>query len=247
MADDINPSGAFTVLSTNKQVLDILDLYIPESVLSIINERNRQISVEGWDQAHDDQHDDGQMMQAGMAYLWWGTSKARYLTETGVPAGWPWAAEWWKPKGRRRDLERAGALFLAEIARLERRKQPNRHVRHKLQIAIRELTALGSDALMTAEGERDELAMRYENWRPIAEKPNEALMASLIDFYCLGPDDDQNDRAYSKTCRWQDRPKDAVMWCLIVKPNWPKQEVLEAATASKLKADAEPNKESGNG
>jgi hypothetical protein len=33
---------------------------------------------------------------------------------------WPWDRKWWKPKDRRRDLVRAGALILAEIERLDR-------------------------------------------------------------------------------------------------------------------------------
>ncbi len=39
-----------------------------------------------------------------------------------VPEGWPesWASCWFKPKDRRRDLIKAGALILAEIERLDR-------------------------------------------------------------------------------------------------------------------------------
>jgi hypothetical protein len=33
---------------------------------------------------------------------------------------WPWEDKWWKPKDRRRDLVRAGALIVAEIERLDR-------------------------------------------------------------------------------------------------------------------------------
>ncbi len=39
---------------------------------------------------------------------------------SGVPFRWPWSSKWWKPKDRRRDLVRAGALIVAEIKRLER-------------------------------------------------------------------------------------------------------------------------------
>lgn len=38
--------------------------------------------------------------------------------------GWPWADEWWKPKDRRADLVRAGALILAEIDRIDRIRFP---------------------------------------------------------------------------------------------------------------------------
>lgn len=33
---------------------------------------------------------------------------------------WPWDQSWFKPKDRRRDLVRAGALIVAEIDRLDR-------------------------------------------------------------------------------------------------------------------------------
>ena len=44
------------------------------------------------------------------------------MTVMGAPFGWPhtWDASWWKPKDRRRDLVRAGALIIAEIERLDR-------------------------------------------------------------------------------------------------------------------------------
>ena len=34
-----------------------------------------------------------------------------------TPPHWPWALNWWKPKDRRRDLIRAGALIVAELER----------------------------------------------------------------------------------------------------------------------------------
>ena len=37
-----------------------------------------------------------------------------------VPVGFPWEPKWWKPKTPQRDLERAGALCLAELDRLKR-------------------------------------------------------------------------------------------------------------------------------
>jgi hypothetical protein len=40
--------------------------------------------------------------------------------EPGVPKMWPWARQWWKPTGARRDLVKAAALLLAEIERIDR-------------------------------------------------------------------------------------------------------------------------------
>jgi len=83
-------------------------------------ERKRQIAVEGWTLAHDDEHSDGEMLRAAMIYMHWGTGHGMTLREDGAPLGWPWDVKWWKPKTRARNLERAGALLLAERERLTR-------------------------------------------------------------------------------------------------------------------------------
>ncbi|BAI96795.1 hypothetical protein SJA_C1-19610 [Sphingobium indicum UT26S] len=107
------------------------------------------------------------MLHAAVIYLWHGTEKAAPVMEDGRPASWPWASEWFKPKDRRQNLVRAGALCLAEkdrIARLNEKRQaagvnidrrvrrrsagsgyyplPTGHVEHKLNLIVRELEAL---------------------------------------------------------------------------------------------------------
>lgn len=83
-------------------------------------ERRRQIDVEGYD----DDHDRGHAMQldsAGLAYLQHAVpprdgAKLRpsWDGSPGVPVLWPWAEGYWKPSvDPCRDLEKAGALFLA--------------------------------------------------------------------------------------------------------------------------------------
>jgi hypothetical protein len=37
-----------------------------------------------------------------------------------MPGIWPWSPDWWKPRDARRNLERAAALIIAEIERLDR-------------------------------------------------------------------------------------------------------------------------------
>ena len=81
----------------------------------IAAERQRQIDEEGWTPEHDDEHDDGQMAMAAACYA---NFSGWSLKE--VPPDWPWAKEWWKPKDKRRDLVRSGALIVAEIERLDR-------------------------------------------------------------------------------------------------------------------------------
>lgn len=93
----------------------------------IAAERQRQVEVEGWTPDHDDAHPDGSMALAGACYaagrpLFVATQCAgtAYEAFTSYLPAWPWADRWWKPKDRRRDLVRAGALIVAEIERLDR-------------------------------------------------------------------------------------------------------------------------------
>lgn len=108
----------------------------------IRNERWRQIAAEGFDAKHDDVHDDGALLRAAVMYLWHGTTKAapgnRILSRT-IPLGWPWEPRWWKPKGRKRNLVRAGALCLAEYDRRSRARAATGPAEHKLLLSIDEL------------------------------------------------------------------------------------------------------------
>lgn len=85
----------------------------------ILRKRVRQQAVEGWTLEHDDAHSRGEMAMAAAAY-----AVSDKMREAGrdpyLALLWPWSMEWWKPKDRRRDLVRAGALILAEIERLDR-------------------------------------------------------------------------------------------------------------------------------
>lgn len=92
------------------------------------------MEVEGWTEAHDDQHEDRSLARAGTCYVqqyvgraWLletyqnGEGEPRYQAD-GMPYDWPesWSDEWWKPKNPRRDLVRAAALLIAEIERIDR-------------------------------------------------------------------------------------------------------------------------------
>ena len=103
------------------------------TLLDISAERQRQIEKEGFSFEHDDRHDRGELVAAALAYATHAMIIAKLRAdgyppeeiaakdaEAPLPAFWPWAPEWWKPKGQRRDLERAGALILAELERLNR-------------------------------------------------------------------------------------------------------------------------------
>jgi hypothetical protein len=84
-------------------------------------ERLRQVDEEGWTSEHDDAHSDGSLLRAAVIYYQRAAGTfGLSLREDGAPLGWPWDKKWWKPRGRRRDLVRAGALCLAEKDRLRR-------------------------------------------------------------------------------------------------------------------------------
>lgn len=90
----------------------------------VLAERQRQVEKEGWTPAHDDMHGDGQMaVAAGYYALASGSPYERSLGRGHMPVYWPWAPSWWKPRTRRNNLVRAGALVLAEIERLDRAAQ----------------------------------------------------------------------------------------------------------------------------
>jgi hypothetical protein len=88
-----------------------------DALRDVAAERRRQIEAEDWTPEHDDEHEDGELALAGAAYAVVGYTDAG---PSEAPAWWPWDAEWWKPKDKRRNLVKAAALLLAEIERLDR-------------------------------------------------------------------------------------------------------------------------------
>jgi hypothetical protein len=116
-----------------RRVFEALHIRRPLSafVQAAIAERFRQEEVEGWDKAHDDEHDVGELASAGAAYA----HKARlhlesthygidrHVSKTYCPNFWPWDMEWWKPTGFRRDLVKAAALIIAEGEKFDRARK----------------------------------------------------------------------------------------------------------------------------
>lgn len=85
----------------------------------IEDERRRQQAEEGWTPEHDDTHVNGELANAAIAYLLHEKPR-KNIKRTSPPLFWPWDGQYWKPKDRIRNLERAGALIAAEIDRLQR-------------------------------------------------------------------------------------------------------------------------------
>lgn len=84
------------------------------AVEDIAAERRRQIEQEGNTRAHDDSHVNGELAFAAACYA----TSCPFQHDGGQL--WPWDWSYWKPKNRRFDLVRAGALIVAEIERLDR-------------------------------------------------------------------------------------------------------------------------------
>lgn len=89
----------------------------------VLAERRRQVEQEGWTPEHDDKHGRFSMSYAAACYALADSPAVRTETIDIVKiwqwSGWSYLA-WWKPKDRRSNLVRAGALILAEIERLDR-------------------------------------------------------------------------------------------------------------------------------
>jgi hypothetical protein len=129
------------------EVMDMLNAAAPsapgtpeatqtDAARDVLAERQRQVEAEGWTPDRDDNYTDGELARAAAAYSLASTADAEgraameSLGSIAAPAevveAWPalWGSEWLKPKNRRADLVRAGALLLAEVERLDRAAAP---------------------------------------------------------------------------------------------------------------------------
>ncbi len=113
------------------------------AVSEIALERTRQVTDEGYSLERDDGYKHGELLRAAVMYYQNARGYMPGIQKDGRPSGWPWPAKEWKPKTARRDLERAGALCLAEIIRLQRIGDGGEHAKQKLNLITRALAALG--------------------------------------------------------------------------------------------------------
>lgn len=94
-----------------------------KAAADVVQERQRQINVEGHALTKDDSYAQCELLQAAVMY-----TAVTALTLTGEPHPpvdevkelWPWDIQWWKPTTPRRNLVKAAALIIAEIERLDR-------------------------------------------------------------------------------------------------------------------------------
>jgi hypothetical protein len=85
-----------------------------QALRDVLDERARQINVEGYTPARDDAYRNRELARAASCYALYGK------TWRHAPPNWPWDESHWKPKAPRENYVRAAALLLAEIERLDR-------------------------------------------------------------------------------------------------------------------------------
>jgi hypothetical protein len=92
---------------------------LKDAEYQITEERTRQVSKKGYTQMSDDTYVLSQLLFAARCYA---ASEENRKSQDGIPVFWPWSADSWKPTpdDRVKELVKAGALFRAEIERLER-------------------------------------------------------------------------------------------------------------------------------
>lgn len=95
-------------------------LVLTQAAQDVLAERRRQVEVEGWTTGHDDEHRRGELAAAASSYADPRVQARRHGAACYIPMIWPWSPDWWKPKNKRTNLVRAGALILAEIERIDR-------------------------------------------------------------------------------------------------------------------------------
>ena len=84
-------------------------------IMEIARERDRQIKVEGYSAARDDEYRNHQLPAAAASFIAYARGLQMLATST-----WPWPAKTWKPKAERDSLVKAAALLIAEIERRDR-------------------------------------------------------------------------------------------------------------------------------
>ena len=95
-------------------------------------ERRRQQAVEGWSAEHDDEHTNGQIIDAALCYVYASFNLGHPAMKKPLKE-WPWDDCWWKPNHEDAipNLTKAGALIAAEIDRRKRLQQAAAEARAK--------------------------------------------------------------------------------------------------------------------
>lgn len=89
--------------------------------LAVLAERARQKRTEGYNESHDDEHDQFELSKAAAAYMSDAILRAGgHPGHVTPPPLFPWSADNWKRKPIMRQMEIATALFIADMERMGR-------------------------------------------------------------------------------------------------------------------------------
>lgn len=106
-----------------------------KAIADVLNERERQMQVEGWSIEHDDKYELNELTRAAAGYTnnvvargWTFPKDPEGYQQEEVPDFWPWDDAHWKPKSPRQDLVRATALLIAEIERIDRKAEKEKDI-----------------------------------------------------------------------------------------------------------------------
>ena len=122
VADEVSPTPARAVTALKVLRVALAHAGPGTALMAMLEERMRQVSVEGWTPEHDDEHPPGELECAAACYAMWSrTSPESEEAGSELPRmirwWWPWEQSWFKPTSRKRNLEKAGALLLAAYER----------------------------------------------------------------------------------------------------------------------------------
>ena len=98
------------------------------SAEAFLAERMKQTGIKNFTPENDDQYKAGELVRASHAYSYHAGLPDKQRSDKTPPSCWPWDTIHWHPaignstEARLRELEKAGALLLAEFDRLERSK-----------------------------------------------------------------------------------------------------------------------------
>lgn len=91
-------------------------------VVAILLERERQTAQEGFTHENDDRYVNGELLKAAAVYL----LKSAGIALLRLRPLWPWDVKWLKADDKDRNLEKAGALLVAEMDRRARSESRSR-------------------------------------------------------------------------------------------------------------------------
>jgi len=91
-----------------------------QAIDDVIAERKRQIEVEGFTPARDDEYNNNELASAAACYAICNSECELFDLTFDGDMLWPWQMKWWKPTTYRQNLVKAAALLIAEIEQVDR-------------------------------------------------------------------------------------------------------------------------------